>query len=140
MKYLKTTIKALLILIVSISCSSDDDSNTEVSSSINPPDWILGSWSLDNVVSNSGFSFKEDDFCSIFSNAETCFREQVNNAGSVNLKSDIIEDATADNYSITIVLGSLTSVYQFKRISDTKIEWLNDGLGDLVETFYIKQN
>ena len=140
MKHLKTTVTALLILLISISCSSDDDSNTEVSSSINPPDWILGSWSLDNVVSNSGFSFKKDDFCSIFSNVETCFQGQIENATTVNQSSDVTEESTADNYSITIVLGSLTSVYQFKRISDTKIEWVNDGLGDLVETFYIKQN
>jgi hypothetical protein len=35
--------------------------------------------------------------------------------------------------------NSNTYIYNFRKINDTKIEWVNDPMGDLVETFYIKQ-
>lgn len=130
------------IILLFISCSSDKDSTSSDSTSINPPSWIQGSWylvGLDGVDKMSGYSFKKNDFCQIVFNTQSCFKQSIDlmKSGGGYIKVDeVIND---NEYKISITQFSTTTIYNFKKISATKIEWINDSWGDLAETYYLKQ-
>lgn len=131
----------LIIALSSISCSSDDDSNNTNSNSINPPEWIQGTWLIQNGNSTgqSGYKFTTDDFILISLNFESSFKDQVVTASSAGATSIVNEIINEDEYKITITLTSQTINYFFERKTDNIIEWTNDPLGELSETLYIKQ-
>lgn len=133
----------ITITILFISCSSDNDPASSNSTSFAPPNWIQGSWypvDFDgNVDKMSGYSFKKNDFCLIVYNGQHCFKQSLDlmKSGGIYVK---IEEVINDNeYKVSITEVSTTITYHFKKISATKIEWINDPFGDLADTYYIKQ-
>lgn len=133
-----TTLTAITAILF-LGCASSDDSSSSNLSTINPPDWIEGTWLLEEPNQASGFRFADDDFCSVVLSAQNCFKESIRlteNAGSAN---NVVEVVADDSYSIEITMASQTVTYKFKKLSDTQIEWVNDPLGELAETIYLKQ-
>lgn len=123
-----------------VGCSSESD-NVSSNSIISPPAWIQGVWLQDNGnggVANNGYQFTTDDFI-LKGLVDYSFKNQINTNLSVGANSTVLETKTDSNYNISITLSTATSNYNFVKISSTKIEWVNDPMGDLVETYYIKQ-
>ena len=73
MKKLLFVFTALILFACS---SSDDNSNTSQNPiSINPPDWIQGTWIQDGITGTSfsmGFKFSSNDLCALISTTEQC--------------------------------------------------------------------
>jgi hypothetical protein len=123
-----------------VGCSSESD-NASSNSIISPPAWIHGVWLQDNGnggVANNGYQFTTDDFI-LKGLVDYSFKNQINTNLSVGANSTVTETKTDNNYNVSITLSTATSNYNFIKISSTKIEWVNDPMGDLVETYYIKQ-
>ena len=130
----------LLLLFISVltSCSSSDDSSSS-SSGINPPNWLLGSWYDDEEYKSSGFKFTKDDLCTLISNADLCYKEQLRLTSSGGGINEVEETSTEDSYSIKITMSGYSLIYSFDRISDTVIDLTsgnNIGTGD---NYYYKQ-
>ncbi|RTL13386.1 MAG: hypothetical protein EKK56_05540 [Flavobacteriaceae bacterium] len=129
-----------LIAFTLMGCSSESD-NVSSNSIISPPAWIQGVWLQDNGnggVANNGYQFTTDDFI-LKGLVDYSFKNQINTNLSVGANSTVVETKTDNIYNISITLSTATSNYNFVKISSTKIEWVNDPMGDLVETYYIKQ-
>jgi hypothetical protein len=137
----KIILTILTFTLVACSSDSSDSNNAPSNSSISPPTWIQGIWLQDNGnggVGNFGFQFTSDDF--ITKNlVDYSFKNQINTNLSAGVNSTVLETETDSNYNLSITASSTTINYNFVKISSTKIEWINDPLGDLVETYYIKQ-
>ncbi len=132
-----------LILAIGFLCSScsssDDDNSGNNSSEINPPDWIQGTWLLEQPNPNSGYRFTSDDFCLINLSQQTCFKESISQTNNSGATTNVNEEISDNSYSIEITLGTQIVTYEFEKVSDTEIEWINDPLGDLAETIYVKE-
>lgn len=129
-----------IFIITFVSCSSDSD-NASSNSVISPPSWIQGVWLQDDGmggVTNSGYQFTSDDFI-LKGLVDYSFKNQINTNLSAGVNSTVTETKTNNNYNVSITLSTTTSNYKFVKISSTKIEWVNDPMGDLVDTYYIKQ-
>ena len=129
-----------LIAFTLMGCSSESD-NVSSNSIISPPAWIQGVWLQDNGnggVANNSYQFTTDDFI-LKGLVDYSFKNQINTNLSVGANSTVAETKTDNIYNISITLSTATSNYNFVKISSTKIEWVNDPMGDLVETYYIKQ-
>lgn len=137
--------RKIIGLILSItflfsSCSSSDDDNSgNNGSGINPPDWIQGTWLLEEPNPTAGYRFTNDDFCLIVISQQTCFKESISQTNNSGATTNVNEEITDNRYSIEITLGTQIVTYEFSKISSTEIEWVNDPLGDLAETIYVKE-
>jgi hypothetical protein len=130
-------ISILLLLALVCSCSKSDDSSSLSSVSINPPTWIQGVWTIEGSASEYGFIFTSNDF--LIKSLTTISYKQLLETNSPGVNTNITEEITNTLYNISITSGASTSNYNFKKITPTKIEWVNDPMGDLVDTFCIKQ-
>lgn len=112
----------LLIALSISSCSSDDDNSENNNSSINPPDWIIGTWlgEVDGINSGLGFKFTSNDFCSVAGSQTACFAQSVNQSqGLITVEEDIDNE----NYIITINNNNtISNTYHFRKYSETEIE------------------
>lgn len=108
MKHLKQIFLFCLTLIV-ISCNSNDE-DLELNRSINPPNWIIGTW-LDETDPDwaqiGGFQFTNDNFLDIFSDRTTI---------TLNLKEDLKEGLISGIISIDEVLTE--EEYEIKILSN----------------------
>jgi len=139
MIYKKTLL--ILTLVLLASCSSDNEDSNSNNNSINPPDWIQGSWFQEDngtIDKNNGYTFKKNDFCLNVFNTQTCFGANYSIGTQVNAIIKIEEVKNDIEYKISIIQNNSTLVYHFKKITATKIEWINDPLGDLVDTYFKK--
>ena len=73
-------------------------------------------------------------------NTQTCFGANNIIAIQGNVITRIEEVKNDNEYKISITQDNTTLVYHFKKINSTKIEWINDPVGNLAETFYKKNN
>jgi len=110
----------LIIALISVSCSSDDDSINDSENSINPPNWIQGTWTveLDGIDSGIGFIFANDDFCSKNGSTTNCWKGIV----ELNQGTTIDEEIDDENYIITInSLNTISNTFHFTKISENEI-------------------
>lgn len=128
---MKKILGLFLLFSISISCSSDDENSVNSDSSINPPNWIQGTWLLPNSGINSGFKFTSNDFCLITSSIQSCNKYNIEQSV---IETNVVEEITNDYYSIEITIGSSVSYYQFEKVSNTQIRWLNG-----IDAIYVKQ-
>lgn len=118
-------------LLMLCSCSSsDDDSNTQNESSINPPTWIHGSWLLEitpGMNIGSGFKFTSDDFCVLQLQTENCNKSLIDQSNSIGQNTIVNEEITDNSYSIELNFNNNQTIitYQFEKVSNTEIEWTN---------------
>ena len=131
-------ISILLLLALVYSCSNSNDSGNSSSTSINPPSWIQGTWI--QVGGSGGYKFTTNDLILIGSgSSQTSFSNAVNQTNASGGNATVHEIITSNSYNIDITIGIHTDSFYFNKITNTKIEWVNDPLGDLADFFYIKQ-
>jgi hypothetical protein len=128
----------LLLTILFTSCSSNDDDSRMSNFKINPPDWIQGTWMLEEENQASGYKFVNDDFCIISILRQTCQKELLSQSNSSGVLTSVNEEITENSYLIEITLGGQIFTYEFIKISPNQIKWLNNPFGDLIELFYTK--
>ncbi|MFX1620565.1 hypothetical protein JZ972_06740 [Riemerella anatipestifer] len=127
-----------LFLFVAIAllqnCSRDRENETsnpiKKSQFFNPPSWIRGKWGHGNVVV---FKFTNDDFFTS-SISHKGLLESTRSAGGTAV---VDEDISNSHYDFTIKIGNpggsgpvSEGEYQFRRVSSTKIEWVNNPAGN----------
>jgi hypothetical protein len=123
-----------------MSCSDSDSSGSSSNSYINPPTWIKGTWVQEGSTLGNGYIFTSNDF--LLKNTiggNTSFKQAIETTISTGGNADATEEITSSIYNISITIGAQTYDYDFQKISDTKIEWMNDPIGDLGNTYYVKQ-
>ena len=131
--------KTLLLLILTVfltACSSDDDGGSSSNSSINPPEWIQGTWltiySNDPLIAGPGYRFLSNDFCYVNGSTVTCQAEIIE-LGGLNVE-EIITDT---EYELKIGSTSSTT-FNFIKINDTTIEFVSP-ISELLNITYTKQ-
>jgi hypothetical protein len=131
----------LFLAIVATSCSHSNDSvNNTNSSYINPPTWIQGTWIQEGSTVGNGYIFTTNDFLLKNQTAgNTSFKQSIETTNSTGGNASATEEITTTIYNISITIGAQTYVYNFQKVSATKIEWINDPLGSSVHTYYNKQ-
>ncbi|MDY3528638.1 hypothetical protein PG593_02445 [Riemerella anatipestifer] len=130
--------RKILFLFVAIAllqnCSRDRENETsnpiKKSQFFNPPSWIRGKWGYGNVVV---FKFTNDDFFTS-SISHKGLLESTRSAGGTAV---VDEDISNSHYDFTIKIGNpggsgpvSEGEYQFRRVSSTKIEWVNNPAGN----------
>ncbi|MCL8538571.1 hypothetical protein M9991_17020 [Chryseobacterium gallinarum] len=128
------TALSLTTLLVTVNCSSnnDDDNNAQQTNPattqyFHPPSWIQGTWKyapfgtpMDSPLT---LKFTDSDIISISSGGiQTSWTEKIKvspNGGNVD------EATTNTEYNVTIKYNStgITDFYEFKKISDTEIQY-----------------
>ncbi|MFG6686239.1 hypothetical protein ACGK9U_06635 [Mariniflexile sp. HNIBRBA6329] len=120
----------LLCLTLFLGCSSSDDSSSSKnnSSSINPPDWIQGTWLFDSSI-DSGYQFTSDDFCIISLCTKSCKNEEMESFSGIEGQTNTVEEEITDSsYSVTIFYSNETKMsgtrntYVFEKVSDSEIK------------------
>lgn len=135
--------KNFLIIIFSIalfSCSNSDDDNNQTENYFNPPSWIIGTWIQEGSSLGNGYIFTTNDF--LLKNqlgGNTSFKEAIETTKSTGGNASATEVISSTIYNVSITIGAQTYIYNFQKVSDTKIEWINDPMGNLVDTYYNKQ-
>lgn len=110
---------ALLTLLISFSCSTSDDIDTDNinTQTLNPPEWIQGNWELSNSDLN-GLKFTNDDFCTIITGTEACFKSAVESSeGLITVKENILQN----EYKVTINYVTDQKTFHYRKKSDTEI-------------------
>ncbi|WP_312345897.1 hypothetical protein [Chryseobacterium binzhouense] len=130
----KTLLTLMLSSALFIGCSSNDDDNTSspqvttptTSQYFHPPTWIQGKWTSGSGATLLGFRFDTDDVVFLSNTIDISYKttfNQYNSAVAGTCKA--IETSTNDTYDVSMVIGSQTQVYKFKKISNTRIQWVN---------------
>lgn len=107
-----------LVILFSCSSSSDDDNSSNL---FNPPSWILGTWS--NEIAS--FVFKKNDFCTRVSNLESCLNDNLLAAKKTGVSVNVDEEISENEYKFSYTIQGQTSYYHFKKITNTKIEFID---------------
>lgn len=134
MKKLLFVFTALLLFSCS---SSSDDNNNSSNSDFHPPAWIQGTWKDDTSF---GYKFTSDNVCLLVSINQNCFKEMINNYNaSIPNSSSVNESIKSDTeYKFSYTVQGTTQYFHFKKITNTKIEFVNPTQG-LPNIPYIKQ-
>lgn len=117
-------------VILSVSCSSDDnESNNSSTYIITPPEWIQGTW-LREFDSSVGYKFTTNDFCQILPMSNNCWKTQIENANSLSspesYKLKVTQETSDSNYSISMGnYGSQSFKFIFRKKSNNEIIWSN---------------
>jgi hypothetical protein len=106
------------------------------SSAIDPPEWILGTWLLeDSGLGDMGWRFTSNDFIMIQSGFEVSQKGQIEIIISGGGEASVENISTNDTYEIrTNFPGGQTTSYKFIRVSETELQWEN-----VASITYIKQ-
>lgn len=126
----KTLFLPLLALsLLTLNCSGNDDDSTPQQNTpvqtvyFHPPSWIQGSWKISG--SNSAyFKFTSDDF--ILVTPYTSWKSVLQQTASTGQLAKVNEDISDLYYEFTIIAGNSGGMYKFKKISSTRIQWINN--------------
>jgi hypothetical protein len=126
----------ILLSFIFFGCSSSSNSNE--SSTYNPPLWIQGTWGIKAINNGLGFDeeyyrFSTNNICQItIVNTYTfCWKDQIEQAPQGTLSGS---DTSTDNtYEAKLISsnGGQTVTVKFQKISSTKIKLINS-ISDLV--------
>ena len=117
-----------------ISCSSNNDDAS--ASPFNPPSWIQGTWGEKANVANGQaenpiYRFTNDNICQIITSSYTnCWKESIQQDVTKTLSGN--DTKTDDTYTVRFISGggATTLTLSFKKVSSTRILWINTGNGD----------
>lgn len=117
----------LMTAFLMLNCSSSDDNDnlTPNTVSLNPPTWIQGTWLLESNSVESGFRFTSDDVCINTLGMYACNKESIEMYQGTQVNTEVYEEISDTDYSVEITIGSNTTVFKFKKVSDTQIKWVN---------------
>ncbi|MCT2408594.1 hypothetical protein NZD88_13670 [Chryseobacterium antibioticum] len=120
---------AVIMAVSFVSCSGNDDNtapeqtNPVATQYFHPPAWIQGSWKISG--SNSAyFKFTNDDF--ILVSPYTSWKSVLQQTAPTGQIAKVNEDISDLYYQFTIIAGNSGGMYKFKRISPTRIQWINN--------------
>lgn len=130
----------LLITVLVVSCSSSNDDVSQNSNTLNPPDWIKGTWAYKSgspgeYTYTPIYNFKNNDFCSIIGNTEFCTMQS---QGSMSVIK-VTETKTDTDYKFSFTVQGITTSYHFIKISNTKIEYVKPVQGISLNQELFKQ-
>jgi major membrane immunogen (membrane-anchored lipoprotein) len=125
----------LFAISMLLACSKSDENKVDTinQNKITPPVWIQGTWL--NVFSTNPFTatpfckFTNSDFCVISSSLENCIAQSIQQASQAGASTNVQQTITDNNYKLTYTIQGQTSTYQFIKISNTKIEYVNPTVG-----------
>lgn len=116
-----------LVAISFVNCSGNDDDSTPQQNNpvttqyFHPPAWIKGSWKISNT-STSYFKFTNEDF--ILVTPYTSYKAILEQTAATGQPAKVVEQISDYYYEFTITAGASSGQYKFKKISDTKIQWV----------------
>ncbi|WP_291876612.1 hypothetical protein [Chryseobacterium sp.] len=125
---MKKILFTLLIGMPFISCSSsDDDTNVQQNNPVttqyfHPVSWIQGTWRITGTKT-SYFKFTNDDF--ILVTPYTSYKTVLEQTKSTGQTAKVDETITDTDYNFVITAGASSGSYKFRKISPTKIQWVN---------------
>jgi len=117
----------MALSFLTLNCSGNDDDSTPQQNNpvttqyFHPPAWIKGSWKISNT-STSYFIFKEDDF--ILVTPYTSYKAILEKTVATGQPAKVVEQTSDYYYEFTITAGASSGQYKFKKISDTRIQWV----------------
>ncbi|WP_131368463.1 hypothetical protein [Chryseobacterium soli] len=126
---MKKILFTLFIGMSFIGCSnSDDDATNQQNNPVttqyfHPPTWIQGSWKISGSA-NPYFKFSSDDF--ILVTPYTSWKSVLQQTATTGQLAKVNEDISDLYYEFTIIAGNSGGMYKFKRISPTRIQWINN--------------
>lgn len=136
----KTLLTWALASTLFTACSSSVDdtfttteqTNPTAGQYFHPPTWIQGSWTSGSGSSLIGFRFTNDDVTLISNTIELSYKTTFNQYNNVTAGScKATETITGDVYDVNMTIVSQTQVYKFKKISNTRIQWVNGTSGPM---------
>lgn len=119
----------LTLSFFTINCSGNDDDSTPQQNNpvqnqyFHVPNWIRGSYKISGT-STSYFIFKEDDF--ILVTPYTSYKAVLEQTASTGQTAKVNEQISDTYYEFTIMAGASSGQYKFKKISDTRIQWVGN--------------
>lgn len=118
-----------ILLLVLSSCSSDDNGTSSSNIKINPPNWIQGSWLLeDSEIDGYGFRFTSNDILILQPGIEISQREQLETFSASGQDVSANDESTDNSYKVTLNFpAGQTAIYSFTKISNTTIRWNQGG-------------
>lgn len=125
-KALLLPLLAMSLLTLNCSGNNDDDTTNQQTSPVqtvyfHPPQWIQGSWKISNT-STSYFKFTNDDF--ILVTPYTSYKTVLTQTAATGQPAKVVEQTSDFYYEFTITAGASSGQYKFKKISDTRIQWV----------------
>ncbi|WP_144439127.1 hypothetical protein [Lutibacter profundi] len=117
MKKITKTLLIIGVLLLTFSCSKDDDSSL---SSFNPPSWIIGTW-LDKTEPEwtqvGGFKFTNDNIIDLNAEGVEILNYKVGLQSAIDIGITTIEEIiTSNSYEIRITTNGLTNlIYKFSK-------------------------
>ncbi|WP_123947256.1 hypothetical protein [Chryseobacterium pennae] len=118
---------AVLMAVSLVSCSGNDDTTTPQQNNpvqnqyFSPPAWIQGSWKITGSA-NPYFKFSSDDF--ILVTPYTSYKAVLTQTAATGQPAKVVEQTSDYYYEFTITAGASSGQYKFKKISDTRIQWV----------------
>lgn len=103
-----------------------------------PPSWIKGTWSSTSSDPVK-YKFTDNDFISVNSNTATSNTAQLKYISNIGGIVSVEEIANTTQYYFTMKMNSSNITYQFKKISDTKLLWVNHPSGAIINIYLYKQ-
>lgn len=103
-----------------------------------PPAWIKGTWastSSDPIK----YKFTDNDFISILTNTETSNTAQLKQIVSMGGTASVEEIVNNNQYYFTMKMNNSNAKYEFKKITDTKLLWVNHPSGSIIDIYLYKQ-
>lgn len=125
---MKQLFLAVIMAVSFINCSGNDDNSTPQQNNpvttqyFHPPAWILGNWKISGTTTTY-FKFASDDF--ILVTPYTSYKNVLEQTKSSGQTAKVDETISDTDYNFTITAGASSGQYKFKKISSTKIQWMN---------------
>ncbi|KFF09855.1 hypothetical protein IW15_22065 [Chryseobacterium soli] len=126
---MKNLFLTAIIAVSFVNCSGNDDDSTPQQNNpvttqyFHPPAWIQGSWKISG--SNSAyFKFSSDDF--ILVTPYTSYKAILTQTAATGQTAKVNEQISDLYYEFTITTGGSNGQYKFKKISDTRIQWVGN--------------
>lgn len=134
-KNMKKLTLIVMMAIATLSCSSNEDEIVKQEKQFfNPPTWIQGKWYKDGTAL---YKFTKDDFYTISGSSETSYKSILEQGESNGAKSSVDESISDTNYDFVIKSGVANYEYKFKKITDTKIQWVNYPYTSSLGVYYL---